>query len=149
MKYCGGCEKDRPLAEFYKRRASKDGLSYRCMACVTEYRLSHRVETAEYYKSHRAEILEQKRGYSQTPAGKAAAYRNTKNQHELYPKKMKARSKVKYATKAGRLVRASHCVECKEERFTEGHHPDYSKPLEVDWLCKECHRKLHKILKEI
>ena len=31
------------------------------------------------------------------------------------------------------------CSACKEERIES----EFSKPLEVDWLCIKCHRKLH------
>lgn len=46
---------------------------------------------------------------------------------------------VSLAIKKGILVRASKCEQCKQKCKTEAHHSDYDKPLEVNWLCHECH----------
>jgi hypothetical protein len=27
----------------------------------------------------------------------------------------------------------------------ECHHPDYTKPLEIIWLCRRCHKRIHRI----
>jgi hypothetical protein len=35
------------------------------------------------------------------------------------------------------------CVNCGSDEYVEGHHPDYTKKLEVIWLCRSCHHKLH------
>lgn len=35
------------------------------------------------------------------------------------------------------------CRECGSQD-SQKHHADYSKPLEVEWLCRDCHEKLHK-----
>lgn len=43
------------------------------------------------------------------------------------------------AVKEGILVRSCECQECGKIGKTEGHHEDYSKPLEVIWLCRKCH----------
>lgn len=59
---------------------------------------------------------------------------------------------VREALKAGTLVRAAHCSECNAPdrkadgapRSTiHGHHDDYTKPLDVRWLCARCHMQVH------
>jgi excisionase family DNA binding protein len=44
----------------------------------------------------------------------------------------------------GVLLRAGSCQECGAEGKIDGHHDDYSQPLEVRWLCHTCHRKADK-----
>lgn len=36
-KECSGCGREKPLADFHRRRASPDGLNNRCTECVREY----------------------------------------------------------------------------------------------------------------
>lgn len=56
-------------------------------------------------------------------------------------KKDQARDKVKWAISKGKLIK-KNCEVCGIEN-TEAHHPDYSKPLEVKWLCRKHHHDLH------
>jgi len=58
------------------------------------------------------------------------------------PEKHDAHMAVSRAIKAGKLKRQC-CFECGKEK-TEGHHQDYSKPLEVIWLCSYHHKALHR-----
>jgi len=62
------------------------------------------------------------------------------SKHKL---KQSARKKVRYAIKTGVLVKLNHCESCGESGQLDGHHEDYSKPLEVLWLCRTCHAKTH------
>lgn len=55
--------------------------------------------------------------------------------------KTRARSSVRRALVAGRLVRLP-CVRCGAR--AEAHHPDYHKPLDVVWLCPLHHKEAHK-----
>jgi len=58
-----------------------------------------------------------------------------------------ARFKVRDAIKRGDLVRPDACEKCGDKPprgrdgrvLIQGHHADYSKPLEVEWICTKCH----------
>jgi hypothetical protein len=49
-----------------------------------------------------------------------------------------ARNQVTIALKKGVLTR-NECELCGSTERIEGHHKDYKKPLEVQWLCKKHH----------
>ena len=51
------------------------------------------------------------------------------------------------AIKKGDMIRLP-CVECGAEN-ADAHHPDYSKILEVVWLCRSHHKQLHAKAKKI
>ena len=54
------------------------------------------------------------------------------------PKKY-ARSQAEYAEESGRLLKKLNCEKCGGVDNIQKHHPDYTKPLEVVWLCRYCH----------
>lgn len=58
----------------------------------------------------------------------------------------KAHNAVQYA-KANNKLKRQTCRDCKSIN-TYGHHPDYSKPLYVIWLCPKHHSIEHKLLKD-
>ena len=77
---------------------------------------------------------------TQTPAQRAAYNRlyaaNPVNKAKIY-----ARNKLGWFVRSGKLVRQP-CEKCGAEK-THGHHDDYSKPLDVRWLCSSCHAAEH------
>jgi hypothetical protein len=52
-----------------------------------------------------------------------------------------ARKKLQRAVASGKVVRLA-CAVCGLSE-TEAHHPDYEKPLDVQWLCVTHHRAVH------
>lgn len=59
------------------------------------------------------------------------------------PEKERARMLAGVAIQSGKLVREP-CSACGNKSVkTEAHHDDYSKPLEVRWLCPPCHDAHH------
>jgi hypothetical protein len=57
------------------------------------------------------------------------------------PKKNKANEIMGNAVRSGKLIKLP-CQVCGNQR-TQGHHEDYSKPLDVVWLCTRHHADRH------
>lgn len=53
--------------------------------------------------------------------------------------KARCRTQVRQALCDGVLVRPDKCDRCPTRCKPDAHHEDYSKPLEVEWLCDQCH----------
>lgn len=45
------------------------------------------------------------------------------------------------AVKAGEIMRPNICSQCKTSCKPDGHHIDYTKPLDVIWICRKCHSR--------
>ena len=54
-----------------------------------------------------------------------------------------ARKMYRAALNRGEIVRPKACQRCGCPCRPDGHHTDYSRPLDVEWLCKPCHREEH------
>ena len=57
----------------------------------------------------------------------------------LNPEKNRAQQTVYRAVKSGKIAKPGICQACGAESPVEGHHFDYYKPLDVVWLCHQCH----------
>lgn len=55
--------------------------------------------------------------------------------------KVKAHKEIYRALRAGEIVEKS-CEKCGAQK-AEAHHPDYTKPLDVEWLCRRHHAAVH------
>jgi hypothetical protein len=58
---------------------------------------------------------------------------------KMNPVKVKAQRRVRRAIKAGKLVRPDHCEICNAKCKPVAHHADYTRPLDVVFLCPSCH----------
>lgn len=90
------------------------------LACPTCASRKHRANNPDYYrlkaKRHRADPIQ---GH-----------------------KMRVRRVLKYAVSVGKIQRQP-CEVCGNPKV-DGHHDDYSKPLDVRWLCRKHHQEHHK-----
>lgn len=71
-----------------------------------------------------------------------------KDHRKKYKDKIVVRVMLYDNIKSGRIKKPEKCSVCNEVKKIEGHHRDYSKPLEVVWLCRICHTSEHKALKK-
>lgn len=49
------------------------------------------------------------------------------------------RREYRAARRRGELVAATECERCGSSENIQGHHADYDRQLEVEWLCQRCH----------
>lgn len=74
----------------------------------------------------------------------AAYMREWRKNHQLTKEqqlKDNARSYAGVYKRRGK-IQQEPCKQCGNEH-SQMHHEDYSKPLEVIWLCRKCHLELH------
>jgi len=74
-------------------------------------------------------------------------YKYIKEWEEKNINKLKVIKQVNYAVRIGKLIKPKYCSSCNKKKRLYGHHIDYSKALEVIWLCGSCHKLLHNKLK--
>lgn len=129
---CVNCNDEKGEGDFYKNRRV-------CKECVCRsVRLRARTNpVVQQYDRERAK----------TPARKQHLRNVVKRWREDNPLAYRAQTAVSNAVRDGRLFKEP-CSFCGDENV-HGHHKDYSKPLEVIWLCPKCHHRLHAAFPEL
>ena len=169
MKTCRTCKKARTQDDFYKDRTRPDGLRTQCKSCdnsrrKVQYRNNKEWELhRQSLHNQRADVKEKTRlrrvavQQADPTAAKAqrkAYYDRHKQQIQLrqadyrlkHPQIINAYSALRTARRKGEapsLPSGQMCVDCRLKPAVHGHHEDYDKPLEVDWLCTSCHKLRH------
>lgn len=161
MRKCCSCGLDKPLSDFYKNKSKPLGHSYECKECAKKYRQANKERIKEYHRKYRkenrdiinAKMKERRKKNPEKKRDESREYytenkdiilNRLKDWRESNPEKTKTHCKTNYAQKIGAIIQPQKCEECGEiTDKLDKHHEDYSKPLDVEWLCKSCHRQLH------
>lgn len=160
-KICTVCCESLDLSLFYNQKAGKHGRMARCKCCVNK-------KNKEWANNNRERVNQHKRNYRDNNKEKADESKQkwlskNKNHHKDYykrnrekliertkerfrlnPIKVSARAAVTYAIKAGNIIKPDQCELCERHARLEAHHCDYSKKLDVMWICRKCHVDWHK-----
>jgi hypothetical protein len=99
-----------------------------------------------YYRAHAEQCRQAARRYRQS--------RVMRERRRSYVERKRARgvkllvgARLTSAVYAGRIVKPNACQGCQRQMDKDklhGHHADYGKPLDVEWLCAACHGKRHR-----
>ena len=135
-KKCSECGRMLPTSEFNKNRNNKDGLQDRCRDCFSAYNKKRYAGMRERTKRMVAEYRRDNPG-NVLSTRLATCKRN--------PTKQNAQKALSEAIAAGVVENPQVCYGCgcePPEHRIEAHHHDYTKPLEVIWLCTPCHSRM-------
>jgi transcription elongation factor Elf1 len=119
---CIKCHESKPICEFTPRTDNSRGHYTTCKICKNAYQ----------------------KQYQKSVAGKRVQVLADQVRKEKFAHKRSARSKTFTAIKNG-TIQVLPCLICGDK--AEAHHHDYSRPLDVMWLCKTHHRETHNLTK--
>ena len=146
MRQCRTCGESKPLMDFYSQ--TNGNLQRDCKECWKAYVKANRLARADQYREYergRAGLphrVEARKAYAQTDGGRANGNRAKRAYLERNPAKRAAHIATGNAIRDGKLTRQP-CEVCGEVK-AQAHHDDYSKPLDVRWLCSTHHAEWHK-----
>jgi hypothetical protein len=146
---------EKQINDFYKHSAMADGHLNKCIVCVKarieKHREANLKKIREYDKLRGSQPhrVKARKEYAKTEQGKSAFRRARDSYKKRYPMKYAAHIITGNAIRDGKLIRASNCSVCSATEKIEGHHDDYTKPLDVRWLCEGCHKEWHRHNKPI
>ena len=152
-KKCFKCGKVKLLDEFYRHPQMKDGYLGKCKECAKKDAYEDRISNPEKLKARDRKRnglpyrVKARKKYAQSTKGKKICNKVKRKWIEKNPLKKAAYRIFKSAIKAGRLKRQP-CERCGSTVRVHGHHDDYYKPLEVRWLCPQCHTNLHREMRD-
>lgn len=142
---CTKCKVDKPTSEFFRYRSHKSGYDYQCKECVS-------IRQQKYYWNNHDRCMGRGRRQYEKHKEKSKA-RNAKwekdnsekrlEYRKMFPDRMVAYSDVKNAIRRGEMQK-DPCSRCGATKHIHGHHEDYSKTLDVVWLCIKCHSEVHR-----
>lgn len=123
-KVCKKCGMKKPIDDFYECKSNRDGHLGKCKECTKRDVVNYRKKSPVAALNTRIKTCAKNPTHS--------------NAHRV----------VAAAIEAGKLKTPNECQGCgrkASETRLSAHHHDYTKPLDVIWLCAACHRPIDHI----
>ena len=138
MKTCFKCVTEKPLSDFYKHPQMADGHLNKCKECAkkdSDDNFKRKQEDPHWQIKERER--QRKKQANRRDLGMVKSYKRKND----YIKTKEKYGEYLSAIKNGKLT-PQPCAVCGKDK-TQGHHEDYSKPLDVVWLCIRHHQDRH------
>jgi hypothetical protein len=139
IKTCNTCGEEKPRSEFYKHSQMTDGLLNKCKRCCCAEAVIHRNKHIDAYREY-------DRQRAKLPHRKALSALHGVRLRTQFPEHVSAYIAVHYAVQTGKLIPLP-CFVCGAK--AEAHHPDYSRKLDVVWLCPVHHKQAHALARKV
>lgn len=160
MKKCFKCGKEKDLDKFYKHSAMADGHLNKCKECTKldsfgrtyeeierrKFRDRNRPNAKERVAKNLQRVKKLKAENNEHYLKTVSAPKKKWDTENRYKKNAHLKVKRNISMKGNKPNQCQLCGTRSDE--LEGHHYDYSKPLDVTWLCKRCHSLAHKAINE-
>ena len=137
LKTCFKCGVEKTTDDFYRHPQMADGYIGKCKECTRSDVRQHRQVNADMVRAY-------DRARANWPERKATRAAMGAKWRLVHMERKQAHGKVARAVKSGAIEKWP-CWVCGSEQ-SEAHHPDYSAPLDVVWLCTAHHRQAHAIV---
>ena len=109
-----------------------DGHLGKCKDCTKKDVLEHRKANIEQIRAY-----DRERG--KLPHRIAENVRRQQIRRKIHPEQYAAQILLGNAVRDGKIKKPRKCSMCNAKGRISGHHKDYSKPLDVVWVCQACH----------
>lgn len=119
-KSCRQCGKTLPIDHFYRYKSGLTKLD--CKECMID---NWRIRDASSERKQWRNDYRKEHGRRESP------------EHVM------AWSLTQRAIRSKKLIRPTACPKCGSTKNIQAHHEDYSKPLDIMWLCQLCHKDHH------
>lgn len=131
---CPICSRWLSASSFYPSKRTSNGITSECRTC--HIRIS--IKTRDIEKKNESNRRSMRKVRELNPELFRARERLA-SQKRIKDIRYYARQIVRHAIAGGIIVKPRRCEKCGQEKKLTGHHQDYTKPLEIEWLCYECH----------
>lgn len=152
MKKCKKCNKNLAVSSYYKHRQMANGILNICKTCTKKRVSKHRRKNIERIRAY-----DRSRGNRQDASYRKYYYQKNKEISKMSklkyiienPEKRSAHNIVTKYILNGSIKKPTNCSTkgCSKKKI-QAHHDDYSKPLDIMWLCTSCHGLRHRFLNE-
>jgi hypothetical protein len=147
--HCKTCNTTKSAADFYA------GSKSTCKACVCERVRANRLAKIDHYRAFDKARASQphrvaaRKEYQRTAAFAESHKAAAKRWRDRHPERRSAHVALDNAVRDGRVTPWPACAIPECDCKPEAHHADYSRPLDVVWLCTRHHKETHKMARDL